>query len=78
MTDYDAFLAQLDQDRPDWPLEFAEQRDLLDALRPLLKGGDTTYVAERTGFAARLLRGRVGPRLWNAVQSSHLARAKAA
>ena len=70
MTDYEAWIAQLDLDRPNWPLAFAEQRDLYDALRPLLH----TTTLEQAQFARTLLRTRVGPRLFSAVQSYHSAK----
>ena len=65
MTDYDRWLAQLDSDRPDWALEMADQRDLLDALRQALQQATPAQVR----FTHDLLRSRVAPRLWGAVQS---------
>ena len=65
MTDYDRWLVQLDHDSPDWALELADHRELLDALRQVL--GQATPAQAR--FTHDLLRSRVAPRLWGVVQS---------
>ena len=65
MTDYDRWLVQLDHDRPDWALELADSRELLDALRQALQQATLTQAR----FTHDLLRSRVAPRLWGVVQS---------